>query len=76
MKTKTEQLKGLPFFIGQGTGIVKEFESKEAMLEFHSSMNIIDRHFCKLYDTISHRLADGWAIMHSSDDKSAWRAWT
>lgn len=72
----TEQLKSLPYFIGEGTGIVKEFNTLEEMLEFHSTMNSLDRHFCKLYDCINHRLADGWEVWHHPDDESVWRAWT
>ena len=62
------------YFIGQGTGTVKEFNSLEEMFAFHKTMKPIDRHFCKLYDGVKHRLIEGWAIWGNySDSNPEWR---
>ncbi len=67
---------GKKYFIGQGTGIVKEFNTLEEMFDFHKTMNSLDRHFCKLYDGVKHRLIDGWEAWHSNySDDSKWRKW-
>ncbi len=60
------------YFIGQGTGIVATFDTKEEMLAFHKAMPAIDRHFCKLYDTKNKKMADGWAIQYG-DRPECWR---
>lgn len=36
------------YFIGQGTHIVAQFATMEEMLDFHSKMSDLDRHFCKV----------------------------
>ncbi len=63
----------LPYFIGQGTGIVKQFGSLEEMFSFHKNMPALDRHFCKLYDCIRNVLADGWDIQYDYSDPTKWR---
>lgn len=64
------------YFIGQGTGIIKEFDTLDEMFNFHKNMETIDRHFCKLYDSVNHRLIDGWELWHSGySDNSKWRKW-
>ncbi len=59
------------YFIGQGTGIVKEFNTLEEMFAFHKTMNSLDRHFCRLYDCVLHRTIEGWRIWHADYKKSA-----
>lgn len=61
-----------PYFIGQGTSIVKSFDTLEEMLDFHSKMSDLDRHFCKLYDRNKKQIADGNDIIFDR----GWRAWT
>lgn len=36
------------YFIGEGTAIIKEFKTKNEMIEFHKNMDQESRHFCKL----------------------------
>ena len=60
------------YFIGQGTHIVAQFATMEKMLDFHSKMSDLDRHFCKLYDRKEKKLADGNDIIWGK----GWRAWT
>lgn len=57
----------LKYFIGQGTGIVEKFETMEEMLEYHSKMSDLDRHFCKLYDCVNHQIAEGNDILFGRD---------
>ncbi len=64
-----------PYFIGQGTGIVKEFDTLEEMTTFHMGMDSLNRHFCKLYDGVKHRIADGWEVYKKYSDDSKWRKW-
>ncbi len=62
------------YFIGQGTGTVKDFDTLDEMFAFHKQMQPIDRHFCKLYDSVRHMLIDGWAIGKDySLDNPNWR---
>ncbi len=64
------------YFIGHGTGIIKKFDTLEEMLDFHKNMNSLDRHFCKLYDRVKHRIIDGWEVQLSNySDDSKWRKW-
>ncbi len=64
------------YFIGQGTGIIKEFNTREEMFAFHKTMDALDRHFCKLYDSVTHRIIDGWELWHSNySDDNKWRKW-
>jgi hypothetical protein len=37
------------------------------MLDFHSKMSCLDRHFCKLYDRKERKLADGNDIIWEKD---------
>lgn len=60
-----------PYFIGQGTGIVKDFDTLEEMLEYHSKMEDLDKHFCKLYDREHNKMADGNDILFNR----GWREW-
>ena len=61
------------YFIGQGTRIVKVFDTLEEMLEFHRNMDPLDKHFCKLYDGVLHRRAEGWNVWHNGyENESAW----
>lgn len=59
------------YFIGQGTGIVKDFDTLEEMLEYHSKMEDLDKHFCKLYDREHNKMADGNDILFNR----GWREW-
>lgn len=59
------------YFIGQGTGIVSKFDTLEEMLEYHKHMPDLDRHFCKLYDCVKHKKADGNDIIFNR----GWRDW-
>ncbi len=61
-----------PYFIGMGTGIIKEFLTLEEMFEFHKKMPPMDRHFCKLYDSVKHRRVPGWSIQWDYSDDSRW----
>ena len=60
------------YFIGQGTGIIAEFDTLDEMLEYHSKMPPLDRHFCKLYDRTRMRLTDGYSVMSGNP---IWREW-
>lgn len=60
-----------PYFIGQGTGIVQHFDTLEEMLDYHSRMDDLDRHFCKLYDRKNNRIASGNDIIFNR----GWRIW-
>ena len=60
-----------PYFIGQGTGIVKDFDTLEEMLEYHSKMEDLDKHFCKLYDREHNKMADGNDILFNR----GWKEW-
>jgi hypothetical protein len=60
-----------PYFIGQGTGIVKDFDTLEEMLDYHSKMEDLDKHFCKLYDREHNKIADGNDILFNL----GWRDW-
>lgn len=62
-----------PYFIGAGTGIIKEFSSFKEMIIYHAAMQPLDRHFCKLYDCKKHLIADGWNIYKDYYNKSKWR---
>lgn len=62
------------YFIGQGTSITAQFDTLEEMLSYHSQMPSLDRHFCKLYDRISRRIADGYDIGWAGCNP--WRNWT
>ena len=62
------------YFIGQGTHISAQFDTLEEMLSYHAKMPDLDRHFCKLYDRISHRIASGHDIGWPGRDP--WRNWT
>ena len=59
------------YFIGSGTRTVAQFDTLQEMLAFHSKMEPLARHFCKLYDTANRKLADGCDILSSGS--SAWR---
>jgi len=61
------------YFVGQGTGIVKDFDTLEDMIAFHKTMKPIDRHFCKLYDGVNHRIAEGWRVWHNGYGNESWR---
>ena len=64
------------YFIGQGTSTLKSFDTLEEMFDFHKTLPSIDRHFCKLYDRVKHRLVEGWAIRSDySDTNPSWRKW-
>ena len=60
------------YYIGQGTSIVKEFETFEEMIEFHKNMNSMDRHFSRLYDCIKRRSVPGWKAQYNYFDESMW----
>ncbi len=64
------------YFIGQGTGIVKEFNSLDEMSRFHEAMEPKDRHFCKLYDHKAMRYAPGWRVYGNYSDDSRWSRWS
>lgn len=65
-----------PYFIGQGTGTLKEFDTLKEMFDFHKMLDCLDRHFCKLYDRNKGRLIEGWAIWKDySDENPDWRKW-
>ena len=59
------------YFIAQGTGIRAFFETLEEMRSYHAQMASIDRHFCKLYDCINKRIANGYEPDTWRDNKSA-----
>ena len=69
----TTQLK--PYFIGHGTGTVADFNTFEEMCDFHRKMDSLDRHFCRLYDGIKHRTAEGWDVLNKYEDESKWSKW-
>jgi len=60
------------YFISQGTGFVKSFDTFEEMIEFHKNMNDEDRHFCRLNDCIKHRSVPGWKAQYNYFDESMW----
>lgn len=62
------------YFIGQGTGTVAEFDTLEEMLNYHSNMNCLDRHFCKLYDYVKLQLIDGSQVGYPGWENK-WRKW-
>lgn len=64
-----------PYFIGQGTGIVKKFDTFADMCDYHRAMPALDRHFCKLYDHPQKRLAEGWAVFDNYENPKVWRKW-
>lgn len=65
------------YFIGQGTSIVAQFDTLFEMLAYHKTMPALDRHFCKLYDGIKYKIADGYDIVWSKNNASTdpWRKW-
>ena len=63
------------YFIGQGTGVIKEFETLEEMIIFHKGMDSLNRHFCKLYDRQHKRYADGWKVQYDYSNKENWNEW-
>lgn len=63
------------YFIGQGTSIIKEFNTKNEMIEFHKNMDQESRHFCKLYDREEEKITDGWRIYNNYNKKEVWREW-
>jgi len=60
------------YFIGQGTTIVESFETLEGMVQFYANMAPLDRHFCKLYDCVNHRICNGCDV---TKDNILWRGW-
>ena len=63
------------YFISHGTSTIKEFNTLDEMLDFHKTMEMPAKHFCKLYDRVKKRIADGWDIQYDYSDKSKWRKW-
>ena len=59
------------YFIGQGTNLVAEFDTLEEMLRYHNLMPCVDKHFCKLYDRINKKIADGNDILFGL----GWKNW-
>ncbi len=64
-----------PYFIGQGTRVVKSFDTLEEMFAYHKTMDDENRHFCKLYDSKSNRVVDGWNIQYDYSDDTKWEKW-
>ena len=65
-----------PYFIAMGTLKIQDFESLEEMFYYHKNMKPDEKHFCKLYDSESHRIVDGWAIQYNySSENPGWRKW-
>lgn len=65
----------MDYFIGQGTGVIEKFNTLEEMIEYHKNMDSLKRHFCKLYDRVKNRIADGWNIYNDYDNEDKWRKW-
>ena len=64
-----------PYFIGMGTAKIQDFDTLEEMFYYHKNMNSENRHFCKLYDSVKHRMVEGWSIQYDYSDDSRWRNW-
>lgn len=73
----SKQLEGRikPYHIGQGTGTVAYFDTFEEMCDFHSKMDSLNRHFCRLYDRNKHLTAEGWNVLWKYNDESRWTKW-
>ena len=64
------------YLIGQGTACIARFTTLSEMFKFYKKMNIMNRHFCRLYDRENMRTVEGWQILHSeSIDELPWEAW-
>lgn len=63
------------YFIGQGTSVIKEFDTLAEMLKYHKTMQPLDRHFCRLYDREKHRTCEGWQAWQAMNKIIPWKIW-
>ena len=65
----------MPYFIAEGTIVLKFFSSLREMIEFHKKMPAMERHFSKLYDRPGKRYAWGCLVQWDYDDPDNWYEW-